>query len=185
MYVITAGILIIPDVLWGGIRSVSGRYFVAPNIVTIPVLAYFLSQGLDRANSGTDKKWKILVSLLVIAAITSNINSLYAKTWWNKELSRVNPQFIDIIDHNQTVLVVSGINPTNFGDVLVLSLEVSPEIHFRLYKDPDELQVPDNFQNIYWLPGTYDQVQKVSVKKKIEISEVLPYRLWKIDETGK
>jgi hypothetical protein len=160
---------------------VSGRYFIATNIVTIPVIVYFLSNTLDRAEGSSGKKWRILVGLLVTMEIISNVNSLYAETWWNKELSQVRPQFIDEINKEQTILIVSGLYPTNFGDVLLLSLEVNPYVHFRLYEDPEAIEIPNQNKQVYWFPSSYEDVQEISEKKGLQVREVLPGTLWKIE----
>jgi hypothetical protein len=179
MYLITVGSLIGPDLLLGGIRSIKGRYFVPANMATILVMAYFLSSKLDQLRS--QGKWKILTGLLFIVSIVSNTNSLFSETWWNKELSRVRPEFVHEINKDQSLLIVSGYYPTNLGDVLLLSLEVDPDVHFRLYEDPSDIADLGNYSNIYWFPSSYQEVEQISTSKGFQVSEVLPGTLWQIN----
>lgn len=179
MYLITVGSLIGPDLLLGGIRSIKGRYFVPANMATILVMAYFLSSKLDQLRS--QGKWKILTGLLFIVSIVSNTNSLFSETWWNKELSRVRPEFVHEINKDQSLLIVSGYYPTNLGDVLLLSLEVDPDVHFRLYEDPSDIAYLGNYSNIYWFPSSYQEVEQISTSKGFQVSEVLPGTLWQIN----
>lgn len=178
IYIITASTFIILDLLFGGMRSITGRYFVPVNIATILVMAYFLSSRLDRLHS--QRKWRILTSLLFLAGFLSNINSLYSETWWNKELGRVGIDFVDAINRDQSLLIVSGHHPTNLGDVLLLSLEVDPEMQFRLYEDPADIEYSGNYRDVFWFPGTYQEVEKVSATKGFRVRKVMPGLLWKI-----
>jgi uncharacterized membrane protein len=128
IYIITAGSFIVLDLLFGGIRSIAGRYFVPANIATIMVVAYFLAGKMDQAQGRTLAYWRyVLISLMVIG-ILSNINSLLATSWWNKELGRVRTEFVDEINKDQTLLIVSGSHPTNLGDVLLLGFEIAAHL---------------------------------------------------------
>jgi uncharacterized membrane protein len=179
IYIITVGTFIVLDLFFGGIRSITGRYFVPANIATVMIVAYFLSSRMHQPLS--HGKWKVLAILLLVAGIVSNINSLYSETWWNKELSRVRLEFVNEINKDQSLIIVSGYHPTNLGDVLLLSLEVDSDIHFRLYENPADIEYQGNYSNIYWFPGTYQEVEEISTTKEFHITEVLPGLLWKIE----
>jgi uncharacterized membrane protein len=181
IYLVTIGIFIVLDLIFGGMRSITGRYFVPANTATIMVVAYFITNKLDRAPQKTDIKWRLLISALMITSISSNVNSLLAETWWNKELSRVRPEFVNEINREQTLLIVSGYHPTNLGDVLLLSFEIDSDVHFRLYEDPANIRYPNNYQNIYWFPGSYEEIQEIRKKERLLVSEVLTGILWRID----
>jgi uncharacterized membrane protein len=185
IYLITAGTFIFLDLALGGMRSVTGRYFVPANLATVVVVASFLAKRLEQASPGESIRWRSLLGLLVTIALLSNLNSLRAETWWSKELSRVKTEFIREIDKEHTLLIVSGIHPTNLGDVLLLSFEVSSDIRFSLYRDPGEVSYPDNYRNVYWFPASYDEVQEVGEKKGLQVTEVLEGVLWRIDGRGK
>jgi uncharacterized membrane protein len=181
MYLLTTGIFIVLDLLFGGMRSITGRYFVPTNIVTILVVAYFLATMLDQSQPDTALRWKFLIGVLMFSSIISNLNSLLAETWWNKELSRVRTEFAHEIDKDQTLLIVSGDHPTNLGDVLLLSLQVDSDVHFRLYRDSDEIKFSGNYRNMYWFPGSYEQLKTISEKQQLQVSEVIQGTLWRID----
>lgn len=181
IYIITIGIFIVLDLFFGGMRSITGRYFVPANTATIMVAAYFITNKLDRAPQKTGIKWRVIISALMITSIFSNVNSLLAETWWNKELSRVQPEFVNEINREQTLLIVSGYHPTNLGDVLLLSFEIDSDVHFRLYEDPANIRYLNNYQNTYWFPGSYEEIQEVSRNKRLLVSEVLTGILWRID----
>ena len=181
IYVITAGGFIAVDLIFGGMRSTTGRYFVPANLATILVVAHFVTKKLDLipANAGT--KWSLLLSMLMAASIISNVNSLLADTWWNKELGRVRQEFVHEINKEQTLLIVSGYHPTNLGDVLLLSFEVGPDIHFRLYEDPTDIKYPSGYRNVYWFPSSSEEVREISIRERFLVREVLMGTLWQID----
>jgi uncharacterized membrane protein len=185
MYITTAGSLILADLFLGGMRSITGRYFVPANLMTILIVAYFLTDSLDRAYPRISIKWRILVSGLIAASVLSNLNSLQAETWWNKELSRITPGLFHEINKDQTLLLVSGSHPTNLGDVLSLGFAVDSDVHFKIYEDPDKIQYSGNYQNIYWFPSSYEEFQEISKKKNIRTIEVMQGTLWRIDEVDR
>lgn len=185
MAIIPAGAFIVPDMLLGGIRSVSGRYFVPVNIVTILVVAYFIVKRLDQSSPNTDVKWRAAIGLLMVTSIFSNLNSLQADTWWNKELGRVRPDFIREIDKEQALLIVStGYHGNTIGDVLLLSLEVDADVHFRLLLTPESIEDIGNYDLVFWFPGSSKEVQRISEKDGLKVKHILADTLWQIEETG-
>jgi hypothetical protein len=116
-----------------------------------------------------------------MAALISNMNSLLSETWWNKELGRVTPAFVQIVNKGESLLIVSGHHPTNLGDVLLLSLEVDEDTRFELSEDPNSLEYGGDFQNIYWFPSSLEEVDHIRKAKGLDIEEVLPGTLWRID----
>lgn len=145
----------VPDLLFGGIRSINERYFVPANIAMILVAANFL---VNTQNNSIYNK-KLLACLFPVVSIFSNINILLSESWWNKELGRVNSEFIHVIDKDQTLLIVSGSRPSNLGDIHLLGFEVDSDVHFRLYENPDSTENIHQYQNVNWFPSSYEDIQ--------------------------
>ena len=181
IYTITAGALFVPDLLFGGTRSITGRYFVPSSIATILVIAFFLTTKLDQAGATTKLQWKLLVSLLMTVSTLSDVNSLLTESWWNKELGRIRLEFIQEIDKDRTLLIVNNIYPTNLGDVLSLSHEIDSDVHFRLYSDSSKMEFGGNYQYIYWFASSPQTVQKTSESEGFRIREVVKSILWQIE----
>lgn len=181
LFIVSAGIFIVPDMLLGGIRSVSGRYFVPVNIVTIMVVAHLLANRSDHARPNTFVRWQLLISLLIVASLVSNVNSLQAETWWNKELGRVRPEFVREIDQDKTLLIVrTGYHGSTIGDVLLMSLEVDSDVNFRL-SEHENFENLMNYDHVYWFPGSNEEVQEISKEERLQVREVLPGALWQIE----
>jgi len=182
MFIISAGAFIVPDLILGGIRSIGGRYFVSANIATILVVAFFIANALDQPRPNTYRMLRLSIGLLMVASVCSNLNSLQSETWWNKELGRVRPEFVHEINKDQTLLIVStGYHGSTIGDVLLLSLEVDSDVHFRLLEEPDHILYPSNYDYVYWFPGSFQEVQEISENERLQVSEAIPGTLWRID----
>lgn len=180
-YFFTVGIFIVLDLLLGGIRSISGRYFGSASIATIMVIAYFLTKKLNRGQRDkSGAKVKYILFLLILIGIVSNINSLLSETWWNKELGRIRTEFVHEINRDQTLLIVSGIHPTNLGDVLLLGFSIDQDVHFIFNKDVPNIEYPLEYKNVYWFPGSYADILKISSNDQFIINNILPDTLWKI-----
>ena len=175
MFIIPAGAFLGPDLLMGGMRSISGRYFVPVSMTSILVVAYFLASRLEQTRNSL--RWKFLIGLLLLGGILSNVNSMQAESWWNKELGRVRPEFVHEIDKDQALLIVSiGHQGTTIGDVLLLSLGIDSDVHFRLADDPEDLKDYSMYDHVYWFPSSFLEVQKAG----LQVTEILPGTLWRI-----
>jgi uncharacterized membrane protein len=182
IYVITTGAIIVPDLLQGGIRSIGGRYFVPTNITTILVMGYFLANRLSLSSFKAHKKWRLLISIVIVSALSSNINSMQAETWWNKELGRVRTEFVHEINKDRSLLIISGYHPTNLGDILLLSFEADSDMRFRLYEEPVDIKIAGNYDYIYWFPSSVEEVWEISEKESLQVREVLNGTLWQIQQ---
>lgn len=180
LYVFPTGIMIALDLFLGGSRSTVGRYFVSANIASILVLAWFLTNRLNHSDRDIQTNWRRIIGILMLLSILSNINSLLAETWWNKELGRIKTEFIHVIDQDQTLLIVSGSYPTNLGDVLLLGFELKQDVDIKLYRDSNDINYTGNYHNVYWFPSSYKDVQEVSVKESFEVRETIDGTLWSI-----
>jgi hypothetical protein len=181
--IIPASVFIIPDMLFGGIRSVSGRYFAPVNIAILLVVARFLLNRLDQFPSRTSVGVKLLIGALVAANIASNLNSWKADNWWNKELGRVRPEFVSEINKDNTLLIVStGYYGSTIGDMLLLSFEVDADVHFKLLGTPEHVEYSGDYDHVYWFASSQQEVQEISKRDGFQVTEVLPFTLWQIDK---
>ncbi|MEO0534506.1 MAG: glycosyltransferase family 39 protein [Cyanobacteria bacterium P01_A01_bin.123] len=123
-------LLAIPDVTTGGVRSVIGRY-VLP---IMPGLQLAVGGWLSRQIQPEKRLWRIGLPLLLTGSIASNVISLPAETWWNKEPSFYNAAVAKQINSVDQPLVVSdqGSAYTNFGNLLSLSYRLDEDVQLLL-----------------------------------------------------
>jgi hypothetical protein len=186
LFVIPASTLLLPDLLMGGMRSISGRYFVPVTIAAILAVAFFLSDRLENLPSSAAYRWKLLAGFIMAAGIVSNMNSMQSESWWNKELGRIRPNFVNIVDQDQTLLIVSvGHQGTTIGDALLLSLEISSDVHFRFAEYPNDFTNDGSYEQVYWFPSSPMEARKISQEEGLQVKQVLPGTLWKLQDQDK
>jgi uncharacterized membrane protein len=171
--------LIFSDLLRGGILSIQGRYFVPVNMAMIPVVAHLFTEKLSLSCPKLPTRWHLFVALLLTAQIGSTFNILWAKTWWNKNLSWNNPQIVQALNQaSNPLLIVYGIAPTDLGDILALGSMVDGDVRFRLYQTPAVVDLTGPFSDIYLFHQDY--VKIIESGNRYKIYEVVPDILWRI-----
>ena len=94
------------------------------------------------------------------------------------------PGLIHAIDQDGSLLIVSGVHPTNLGDVLLLGLEVKSDVHFRVSDHPQEIEYGGTYEHIYWLPASPDEFEEIRAREQLQVTPVLPGLLWEIQGAG-
>lgn len=153
MIIVPAAILIVPDVINGGIKSIMTRYFL-PSILGIQiVVAYWLSN-ISKAQNWQNLTRSIIMGSIILFGIISCTISAQSTTWWNKVVGYHNFKIAAIINrYPQPLLIVNpeggnGKYGIKVGDVISLnhlldnnvSLLLSenqniPPVDFKPYSD--------------------------------------------------
>ena len=127
---IPAALLIIPDVIQGGQKSIMTRYFL-PSILGVQLtVAYWLSQ--EKLRQPLPKK--IVIMLIVSFGIISCAISSQANTWWNKVVGYHNPVIASIINKYEQPLLISNDRDINIGNLISLSYLLDNQVKLRLFK---------------------------------------------------
>jgi hypothetical protein len=66
--------------------------------------------------------------------------------------------------------------------VLLLGFEIDQDVHFRLYRDPVDIEYRSEYQHIYWFPGTRSEVLTAAALESYTVNEVLKDTLWHLVE---
>ncbi|NEO69065.1 glycosyltransferase family 39 protein [Moorena sp. SIO3H5] len=167
LIVITGLGLILPDLIWGGRRSVSTRYFLPCYIGVQLAVAYVISMyitgslsraTLIKANLKTQKVWKGIVAVLLTGGVISCAISSQTEIWWNKQVGAHNPTIARIINQAERPLVVSNVSSVNPGDVISLSYLLNPQVKIQLVIPPTIPDIPQGFSDIFlFYPSEYLQ----------------------------
>ena len=129
--------LILPDVIDGGIKSIMTRYFLPSLLMVQIAVAYWLA----RWGSGKDLKRSVALGLIVVCGVVSCSMSAHSNHWWNKVVGGGNIQIAEIINSYQEPLVITNTiitngNPdVNAGDFIALSHLLDDEVKLVLFKD--------------------------------------------------
>lgn len=136
---LTALAVMMPDFLFGGIRSTKGRYLLPTYLGIEITLAYLLAtKGMEIADfSGTAKPWsplpwKIVTVLLLTSGIISATVSSPAENWWNKEWGKQNPQIAHTLNQTQNPRVLSDVSDVTVGNLLSLGRLLDSTIKMQI-----------------------------------------------------
>jgi uncharacterized membrane protein len=169
------------DFIRGGSLSTSGRYFVGLSVAVIPVVAYLVSEKLSVPKRSSANAWVLVASLIFTAQIISGLNIYVSKTWWNKNLSWNSPQIVDRLNmDSKPLLIVYDQDPTDFGDILALSLMVDKDVRFIMAHSPAVLELSGEYSNVYIYHRSKANFIRLSQEGHYQTQEVIPERLWEV-----
>ena len=129
--------LIVPDLVDGGIKSIMTRYFLPSLLAVQIVVAYWLSQ----AKSWQDWQRTICISLITFFGITSCLISAQSMTWWNKIVGHHNVEIAAAINQYEKPLVITNTivvnnnHDVNVGDFMSLSYLLDNKVSLILFKN--------------------------------------------------
>jgi uncharacterized membrane protein len=123
---------LIPDLVLGGVRSTTPRYFIPCYLGIKLAISYLLANKIIAINhkSGQQKLWQFVMAIIISFGVLSCAMSSPAETWWHQTLNRDTPAVAKIINKAERPLLISSNNPAN---ILSLSYRLNPKIRF-LYK---------------------------------------------------
>ncbi|HEY9661038.1 MAG TPA: hypothetical protein V6C65_21505, partial [Allocoleopsis sp.] len=150
---VSSAMLVLPDLLQGGLRSLRVRYLLPCFIGLQIAIAYLLTWLLTKAKQ--EQQWLgrfIAVGLLVGGVATCAVNSQTEITW-NKEIAKTS-YFIpvaDLINQAENPLVISD---GEIIDTVAFSYRLRPDIKLQLMREkfiPQFRQVPRRFDTAFLL----------------------------------
>ncbi len=131
--------LILPDLLFGGMRSTSERYLI-PSYLGIQIaVAYLFAYQVNSGKFTRRQIWRLMGVLVISLGLISIVVSSESETWWNKVVSAGNPQVARMINRSQRPLLISNDAGINYGNVFSLSYLLEPEIRFLLVHERNSL----------------------------------------------
>ncbi len=137
------GLLLVPDLLQGGIRSVSSRYLTPSWIALELALAFALS----RAGRGPAMAKGVVLAL----GLGSGLFQLGTKAPWTKGPSRSLPQVADWVNASPRPLLVGGVEGTAPGNLMALANLLRPGVQLQLLQVEQEAvwRPPDGFSDLF------------------------------------
>jgi uncharacterized membrane protein len=160
---VTQLILILPDLLLGGQRSIIARYLTASYLGILLAVAYMLGSHLLSSEPNQRAIGKVLFITTILAGIISCGTSLPADTWWNKDesynskLEKTGQDYIEIaqvINSSSRPLIFSELVPYGSGgyeadEIMPLSHLLKPKVRLLLVEDAGILKFPQEFSDVF------------------------------------
>jgi hypothetical protein len=198
--------LLLPDLLFGGIRSSNARYLMPVWLAVVAVLAIALDQALarmsqtmaeDRASDAPLVIWsrqggaRVLlwsaVVCLVALPMATNILHAQQQAPWTKSLSISLPEVAKIINQSASPLIVGNQERHHPGNLFALANLLKPETKMQLVPIALESswKLPTHRGDVYLYSPT-DQFRKAleknnQVKTRL-VAEDLFLQLWKVED---
>ncbi len=180
---VSAIALILPDLIWGGRRSISSRYFIPCYIGIQLAVAYLLTSHLLGTGVSKQKFWQGIMAVLISLGLVSCTISSQAYTWWNKVVGYYNPQMARIINQTPHPLVISNTSDVNTGDIISLSYLLDSETQLQLVVDPNIPNIPDRFRDVFLFYPSQTLQESLIKEYKATLKPVYTVdivRLWKL-----
>lgn len=180
---VSAIALILPDLILGGRRSISSRYFIPCYIGIQLAVAYLLSTHLLASRFSKQKLWQGTMAVLLSLGIISCVISSQSYTWWNKVVGYYNPQIARLINQAPRPLVISNTSDVNTGDIISLSYLLDTKTRLQLVVDSNIPNISDEFRDVFLFYPSKTLQQSLTKEYKATLKPVYTVdivRLWKL-----
>ncbi len=136
-------LLIVPDLLFGGIRSVSARYLCPTAAMSVLAVAWLLGRAGPR--------WRtVLLSTVAAAGVLSCLHNDGQRAVWTKGISLHLPEVADLINRSPAPLVVGNRERHNPGNLLALSRRLRDDASVQFLAMDEPLRpLPTGFGAVY------------------------------------
>ncbi len=199
LLVLPTSLLLVPDLLFGGIRSSNARYLMPVWLGVIAVLAIALDQALIRVSVASVSErvrsrngvLKLLVWLtvlcIVVLAMATNIRHARQQAPWTKSLSISLPEVAQIMNQSASPLLVGNQERHHPGNLFALANILKPEAKLQLVPIAQESTwtLPAH-QGAVYLYSPTDQfrhaLEKNNHVKTRLVFEDLFLQLWKVED---
>lgn len=166
----TAIPLMLPDLIFGGIRSASNRYLI-PSFLGIQLaVAYLLATQITNNSLFKRKLWQVITVVLISVGVVSCAISSQSQTSWIKVVSYHLPQYASIINQAKQPILISNDFGINWGQVFALSYLLEPKVKLQLVVDPNIPKIPEGVTDVFILnpSDTFKQGMEKEYKSKVE-----------------
>lgn len=167
LVIIPIAFLLIPDLLWGGVRSLSPRYLIPSWLGIILAVAYLLTTHLSHG-----KIWPAIAAIVFSVSVISCAVNSRANTSWTKVISYSLPKVADIINQSHNPLLVGNQTSYNPGNLIALSYLLKPEVKIQLLSDEKGYMMPDGFSEIFLLSPSEELRERLEKEQRIKVKEV-------------
>lgn len=178
--------LMLADLLFGGIRSLSDRYLL-PSYLGIQIaVAYLLATQIYSGNLARRQIWQMITVVVITCGVISCGVSSQAETWWSKVISYGNPQVATIVNQASRPLLISDSSGINYGNVFSLSYLLEPKVRFLLLKEQKTPKISNQFTDVFFLNPANDFRKKIETNYKSKLNVVYQdnyYSLVKLAKT--
>ena len=179
--------LLLPDLIGGGIRSITFRYQL-PLYLSIQIaVAYVLSFHLFFEKQWRQKVWQFLIVGVLIAGLVSDVMFFKADTWWTQARNQSWQIAAKYINKFENPLLVTNDNIVNIGASLYFSHLLEPKINLLSIQSDHLPPLPQEINNIFLWDDNHTNNQDLVVRfednKTYSFSLIDPVsELWQLEK---
>ena len=150
-----AAVVLVPDLVAGGVRSLHGRYTLPALLAVQLMLAWTLGALLAAGPAGRLAGAGALATLVALG-LASHGQIARAEVWWNKNinLTALTPRAIAVLHAQQRPFLIVGANDTALGQALAVAHALDPGVRILGIRrqTPAGLVPPDVEQALVLIP---------------------------------
>jgi uncharacterized membrane protein len=143
--------MMLPDLVFGGVRSITNRYLIPYFLGIQLAIAYLLATQISQASFFTKKLWQAIMAILISVGIFSCIASSQSQAWWHKFPTNNIPKVAQILEKSHQPLLLSSLynNGANLGNLFSLSYLIPPQVKLQIVARPIIPKIPPEFDDIF------------------------------------
>jgi uncharacterized membrane protein len=150
------------DLLVGGGRSTSDRYFLLCYVCIYLAIAYLLASKLALLRRTWQSQfWRLVTALILSIGVVSCANGALGKTWWG--WSEFDVEIPPIVHQFSQPLVISDMS---FYESFRFAHQFDPNVHLLLLDDPNSFKLPNGFQHVF-LFAPSDQLLSITQQQSL------------------
>jgi uncharacterized membrane protein len=175
--------ILLPDLVFGGIRSSAARYLIASYLGIHLAVAYLLGTKIASSSSSiwTQKLWQIATVIIISGGILSGAIISPAETWWNKYPYEEIPQIAKIINQANSPLLI--FDKQGRRDGWSISNFLEPKVQVELLNEPNIIKVPDEFSDVFLFNPAEEWQARLAQKQKFKMKPIYKktFSLWRLE----
>ncbi len=178
LIVVPISILLLPDLIFGGIRSASARYFTSSLIAILLALSFLLATRLAEKKFG-----RVLAGLIIALGIASCFYNSRLDVTWTKGINVHLDQVAQPINRSNAPLLVGNQTGYNPGTLFALSYRLKPGVKLQLLATEEGYKLPPGFSDIYLLDPSASLRQNLENQQQVKLELVFEdfhLHLWRV-----
>lgn len=171
--------LLVPDVLFGGIRSISGRYLTPAWIAVECALAFLLGSGVLKLPVR-----RALLGVVLVAGLVSCYFNAGRAVVWTKSISTRLPEIAAPINQTASPLVVGDFERHHPGNLLALSHLLRDGARIQFLPRHGPYRLPAGFSDVFLfspIPEFRRALEKNAGVRVVLVTRGLYAELWKVE----
>ncbi|MEW6491017.1 MAG: glycosyltransferase family 39 protein [Cyanobacteriota bacterium] len=174
--------LIIPDLIFGGMRSSVPRYLIPCFLGILLAVAYLFGSKIVLSSFIQQKLWQFLMMILISAGVVSCTVYSQSQVWWNKKPSDTHVQAASIINQTNRPLLITSYYRANLGELLSMSYLLNEKVRLQLISEPNIPKIPQGFSDIFVFNPSQGLKSGIGQNSNYTIVPISPkeLQLWKL-----